>query len=39
VPPQHLARDLCIAWLVGSDETDDLQAGKEEKSAKCNERQ
>jgi hypothetical protein len=35
---QHLARDLSVAWLVGSDQTYDLQAGKEEKSAERNKR-
>jgi hypothetical protein len=30
---EHLARDLCIARLVGADQADDLQTGEEEKSA------
>jgi hypothetical protein len=32
---QHLARNLGVAWLIGSDQTNDLQAGKKEKSAEC----
>jgi hypothetical protein len=33
---QHLARDLSIAWLIGTNQPDDLQAGEEEKSAERN---
>ena len=36
---QHLARDLGIAWLVGADKADNLQAGKKKKPAKRYERQ
>lgn len=35
----HLARDLCVARLVGADEADDLKAGKEQESAEGNQRQ
>jgi hypothetical protein len=35
----HLAGDLCVARLVGADEADDLEAGKEQESAKGNQRQ
>ena len=31
---QHFTSNLCVTWLVGPDEADDLQPGEEEKSAK-----
>jgi hypothetical protein len=36
---EHLARDLCIARLVGADKADGRQAGEEEKSAERQQRQ
>jgi hypothetical protein len=35
---QHLAGDLGVAWLVDTDEADDLEASKKEKSAERDER-
>jgi hypothetical protein len=31
---QHLARDLCVARLVGAHQTHDLQSQEKQKSAK-----
>jgi hypothetical protein len=36
---QHLAGDLCVARLVGANQSDDLETGKEQESAEGNERQ
>ncbi len=36
---QHLAGDLCVARFVGANQADDLEPGKEQKSAEGNQRQ